>query len=370
MEPIRILHIVPNMQQGGIENLIMNMYRNIDRSKIQFDFLVHYQKKFFFDDEIEKLGGKIYRCSIREDNNILKYYYDLNNFFKEHKEYNVVHGHMASLAYIYLAIAKKNGINIRIIHSHGTSYLKSFKGYLKFIMFKFADKNANIRYACSSEAGEYLYGKKKFEIIPNAIDTNKFKFCNETRIQYRKKLNIKENDFVIGHVGRFNAQKNHRFMINMFYQYQKNHENSVLLLIGDGELIDKEKNLCKELNISDKVIFLGNVSNSCDYYNVMDLFLLPSLFEGLPVVGIEAQANGLNCIFSKNITNEVKLTELVEYIELNEKKWINKIEEKNKNRNLISRNQYYKFINESDFDIKKLANNMEIKYKEFFYGKN
>ena len=216
MEPIRVLQVVPNMNSGGLENLIMNIYRNIDRSKVQFDFIVHYEKRGFFDDEIESLGGKIYRFSVREDNNIIKYVKDLNLFFKNHPEYRVVHGHMASLGFIYLGIAKKYKVPVRIAHSHGTSHLRTIKGYIKFFTFKLVKYESNVNFACSTEAGKYLFGnKRKFEFIPNAIDMDKFEYDEEIRKEYRHKLDL-DGKLVLGHVGRFNLQKNHNFLLDIY----------------------------------------------------------------------------------------------------------------------------------------------------------
>ena len=366
--PIRILQIVPNMQQGGLENFIMNIYRNIDRTKVQFDFLVHYNEKKFFDDEIEKLGGKIYRFSLRDDNNIIKYIKELNKFYKEHPEYKVIHCHMSSIGFLNFIIAKRNGIKVRIAHSHNSSTDKTLKGRIKRLMMLPYKYVSTINYACSNEAGKYLYGNKKFEIIPNAIDTYKFKFNQNKRIEYREKLDIMGNKFVIGHVGRFNIQKNHEFIIKVFCDYLKINKDAMLLLIGDGELLEKIKDLCIKLNIQKKVIFLKNINNIYDYYNVMDLFILPSFFEGLPVVGIEAQTNGLKCLFSSNITREVKVSEQLNFLELKKELWVRKIDENFKN-GIYDRFKSFEKIVNSNFEITTLSKIMEHKYIQFYKKK-
>lgn len=365
MEPIRVLQVVPNMQQGGLENFIMNIYRNIDREKVQFDFLVHYQKKQFFDDEIEKLGGKIYRFSLRDDNNIIKYIREINKFYREHNEYKVIHCHMSSIGFINFFIAKKNGIKVRIAHSHNSSTDKTIKGRIKRLMMLPYKYVSTLNYACSNDAGKYLYGNKEYTIIPNAIDTYKFKFNQDKRKEYRKKLNIDDRQFVIGHIGRFNIQKNHRFIIKVFNEYLKINKEAILLLIGDGELLKEIKSLCKKLNIEKNVIFIKNVKNIYDYYNIMDLFMLPSFFEGLPVVGIEAQTNGLHCLFSDNITEEAKVSDKVEYLELDCNVWVEKIIE-NAKINQVDRINSYKKILNSNFEITKLAREMEKNYMHFF----
>ena len=252
-KPIRVLQVVPNMQAGGLETLIMNLYRNIDRSKVQFDFLVHYKGKFFYDDEIRKLGGKIYHLSVRDDNNFYKYLNDLNNFFKIHTEYKAVHGHMMSTAVFYMYYAKKYGVKLRIIHSHNSDTVPGLKGIVKYRLAKIAPMFANEYMACGIKAGRYLYGNKKFDVLNNGIDLSKFKFDSQIRNEYRRKLGL-ENKFVIGHIGRFNIQKNHEFLIQVFNEIQKLNENSVLLLIGDGELKAKVQEQVSVMNLTKKVI--------------------------------------------------------------------------------------------------------------------
>lgn len=361
MEPIRILQVVPNMNSGGLENLIMNIYRNIDRSKVQFDFLVHYQKKGFFDDEIVKLGGKIYRFTVREDNNVIRYIKELNKFFKEHPEYKVVHGHMASLGFIYFNIAKKYKVPVRIAHSHGTSHLKTLKGYMKFLTFKLEKYYSNVNFACSTEAGEYLFGKNgKFEIIPNAIDIEKFKYNTQLRDKVREELQI-ENNFVIGHVGRFNLQKNHKFILEIFKRILQKEKNAVLLLAGNGELEEDIKKMAYELKIENNVKFLGVRKDIERLYQAMDIFLMPSLFEGLPLTGVEAQASNIKCFFSDTITKEVVITDNTRFISLNEsaEKWAKEILE-----NRVYDRENVKIINE-EFDIRKLAEKMQKKYIKY-----
>lgn len=360
--PIRILQIVPNMQQGGIENFLMNIYRNIDRRKVQFDFLVHYEKKYYFDDEIEKLGGRIYRLSVREDNNLMKYIKDLNQFFKEHKEYKIVHGHMASLGYFYLHVAKKNGVPIRIAHSHGASYLKNLKGYTKLFLFKFFKIPANIYWACSTEAGKFIFGEKnKFELIPNAIDMKKFKYNTSIRNEVRNDLKL-NNKLVIGNVGRFNLQKNHSFLLDIFAELHKINPNTVLLLIGNGELEKNIKEKINKLNLNNDVKLLGIRDDVNRIYQAMDLFLMPSLFEGLPLTGVEAQTSGLRCIFSDTITKEVKISDNAEFFSLKKSssEWANEII----NYSKYSRENYV--IKNKDFDINTLAKKIEKKYENYY----
>ncbi len=296
----------------------MNIYRHIDRTKVQFDFLVHYKERFFYDDEIEKLGGKIYRLSFRNDKNFFKYKHDLNKFFKEHKEYSIVWGHMDGLAAIYMRSAKKNGIKTTIAHAHITSAERSLKGLVKRFLRKKISKYADLRFACSTEAGKYLYGKNEFKIIPNAIEIARFKFNKNIRDKIRLQYKW-DNKIVLGHVGRFNDQKNHKFLIEIFKRLLDINDQYYLCLCGDGENRQSIEKQISDMNLNDKVLLMGNIANVNELYQAFDLFLMPSLYEGLPVSGIEAQASGLNCIFSDTITHEVALLpDKVKFISLSQ----------------------------------------------------
>lgn len=348
-KPIRILIVDGKLICGGVEAFLMNIYRHIDRTKVQFDFLVHYKEKFFYDDEVKKLGGKIYRLSFRNDKNYIKYKKDLNKFFKSHiGEYKVVWGHMDGLASIYLRAAKKYGY-ITICHSHITSSEKSLKGVVKRILRKDICKYADYKFACSTEAGKYLYGNEKFKLIPNAIDVNKFVFNEEIRNEIRQKNNW-ENKFVLGHVGRFNDQKNHKYLIEIFKELYIIDNQAILCLCGDGENRKDIEQLVKNLHLDKSVIFLGNISNMNEYYQAFDAFVLPSLYEGLPVSGIEAQVSGLKCYFADTITKEASIISENTYylsLEATPAKWAKKII-KNK---IYNRNDKSNKIKESGYDI-------------------
>lgn len=326
MAPIRILQVVPNMQAGGLESFIMNIYRHIDRSKVQFDFLMHYQKQCFFDEEIERLGGKIYRLSVREDNRVFKYIRDLNLFFREHPEYRVVHGHMPSLSMFYLGAAKRHGVKVRIIHSHSDSFDWTLKGIIKNILIKTAKYYANVYLSCSESAGRYLYGNRPFIVVNNAINLQNFQFSPDVRAETRKNLGI-SNRLVIGHVGRFTIEKNQTFLVEIFSEIHKTNPNSVLLLIGDGPLRMRVEEKVERLGLQNDVMFLGTRRDVNRLYQAMDVFVLPSLFEGLPVVGVEAQTAGLPCVFSDAVTKEAKMTNLVAFEPLTHsaKEWADRI---------------------------------------------
>lgn len=367
-EVIRVLNFVPIMQPAGIENFIMNLYRNIDRTKIQFDFVVHSKKIGMYDEEIESLGGKIYRLDYKDNKNFIKYVRDLNKFFKEHNEYKIVHGNMQSMMPIYLKVAKNHGVPIRIAHAHNSNYEKSAKGFILHILSKFSKYESNINFACSDMAGKYLFGRKEYIFIPNAIDTERFKYNEKSRNEIREKLKIDKDTLLIGHVGRFELQKNHERLIDIFKELLNTNENCKLILIGTGRLENKIKDKVDRLGIKDKVIFAGVKNNTEDYYSAMDLFLFPSLYEGLPVTGIEAQTSGLNCIMSNSITKETNILNQIEYIDLNKDNsvWVDSVLKNAKKINEMDRLESYKKIRETTFDIKKNAENMENIYRDLF----
>lgn len=345
---VRVLHVVPDMRSGGLETLIMNMYRAIDRSIIQFDFLVHYTKTAFYDEEIEQLGGKIYRLSFREDNNIIKYLRDLDDFFSHHQEYHIVHGHMASLAVIYLNYAQKYGLHTRIVHSHNTDTEKTLKGMLKKVLIQFSDYYATDRLACSEDAGKFLFRGKEFHVINNAILTDKFIYNKNERKVVREKYNIGEK-FVIGHVGRFCKQKNQKFLIDIFSCVKKRFQNTELWLIGEGELKESVQKYACDMGLDKEVRFLGVQRNVNSFYQGMDIFVLPSLFEGFGIVNLEAQACGLRCIISDQVPRNVNVTNNVCFVSLNSSadEWADIILD---NR-FYHRENYRKYIINSGFDI-------------------
>lgn len=316
--PIRILIVDGKLISGGVEAFLMNIYRHIDTSRVQFDFLVHYKERFFYDDEVESLGGRIYRLSFRNDNNLFRYKKDLKEFFSTHREYNIVWGHMDGLAGIYLKIAKECGVPVTIAHSHITSSEKSLKGLIKRLLRRDIPKYADYRFACSTEAGKYLYGKSDFRLIHNAIDTDKFRFNEEARNRIRKAHNW-ENCTVVGHVGRFFPQKNHRYLVEIFRELSALDDSFRLCLCGDGEDRQAVEAMVKEYKLDPKVVFTGSITNMNEYYQAFDIFILPSLYEGLPVSGIEAQTSGLPCLFSDTITREVSLVpDNVQFMSIND----------------------------------------------------
>lgn len=337
-KPIRIVHNIASLHLGGSQAFVMNIYRNIDRSKVQFDFIVTPETKEGFYDEITNLGGKIFRCPRYKGTNNIQYNKWWDDFFDEHPEYKVIHGHVRSTASIYLKIAKRHGL-VTIAHSHSTSNGNGISAIVKRIMQLPIRKQADYLFACSDKAGKWLFGEKaitqqNYYMIPNGVDLKRFEFDANKRNQMRMTLGIKEDMIILGHIGRLSTPKNHKFLLNIFNQYHKINSNSKLLLVGDGELFDSIKQHIDQLNMSDAVIMTGSKQNTEDYYQVMDIFVFPSLWEGLPVSVVEAQANGLQCLISDVITHDVDLTDLIHYLPLDEKLWLGAITEVHKKKRI------------------------------------
>ena len=317
--PIRILHVIGIMNRGGAETMIMNLYRNIDRTKVQFDFVENEGEEAAFDKEILSLGGRIYRCPRYQGKNHFAYTTWWHAFWRNHNgEYPIVHGHIGSTATIYLAIAKKYG-SITIAHSHNTNALKTTSDII-YSIFSYPTRYiADYFFACSRKAGISRYGKKigkdsaKCRILPNAIDTERFVYHDNRRQKMRQLLEIKDEQFVIGNVGRFAQQKNHRFLIEIFDMIHQENPYALLLLLGDGELRPEIEKMIKERCLQNHVVLAGIQVNTWDYYQVMDVFLMPSLNEGLPVSLVEAQAAGLPCYVSTGVPQESAITNLVQF---------------------------------------------------------
>lgn len=342
-KPIRILQVLTIMNLGGAETMIMNYYRHVDRKKVQFDFMLHREERGFFDDEIESLGGKIYRMPPISPKNYSGYKSKLNAFFDAHPEYTIVHSHLNALSSIILKVAKNKGIPVRIAHSHlavepyvikkifkkNTDIVATIKDSIQSLVRHKVPKYANHYFACGVKAGEWLFGKanaEKVKVINNAINSSLFIFDEKKSQEVKKRLNI-SNKKVIGHVGRFNEQKNHFFLIKIFNEICKKNKDTILVLIGTGNLMQQIKAKVKELNIEDRVLFLGLQKNIPELLQAFDFFLFPSLYEGLPVTLIEAQASGLPILTSSTVTTEVNITGLVNFMELDtpEKQWADEV---------------------------------------------
>lgn len=310
--PIRILHIVTYMGLGGLETFLMNVYRNIDHEKLQFDFLVHRDFRADYDDEIEALGGKIYRLP-RLNPFSPGYKKALLDFFAAHPEYRIVHCHQDCLSGIPLAAAKKAGVPVRIAHSHNSDQDRNLKYIIKRYYMTKIPKTATHFFACSKAAGEWMFPQQNVTVINNGIKTDRFIYRPEIRDAVRKELGL-QDELVLGHVGRFSPQKNHDFLIDIFYQVHKKNSKSVLLLVGAGPLEEKIRKKVENLDLTEAVHFLGLRTDVDRIYQAMDVFVMPSLYEGLSLSTVEAQTAGLKCVFSGSVTVECAITDRVEFV--------------------------------------------------------
>lgn len=306
---VKVLHVVTKMDRGGLETMLMNYYRHIDRDKVQFDFLTHRGERGTYDDEIETLGGMIYRLPRLVPWN-KSYLAALNRFFDEHPEYKIVHVHQDCLSSVILKVAKNHNVPVRIAHSHSSSQDKNFKYLIKLWYRRSIPCYATDLLACGTAAGDWMFGGAAYRILNNGICTTDYVPDTEKRILKRSELGL-DNELVIGHVGRFSQPKNHPFLLKIFVALLKKEPNAVLLLVGGGKDMSKIQAKTQKLGIADHIRFLGIRSDVADLMQAMDVFAFPSLYEGLGIVLIEAQASGLPCIVSDKIPIEAYLTDLV-----------------------------------------------------------
>ena len=308
--PIRVVHVIGKMIGGGVEQVAMNYYSHVDHDRVQFDFIITDDSTVVDENKkiIEALGGRLFvvpayrRLRTFEDS--------LYALFAEHPEWRIVHSHMNSLSVFVLKQAKRAGIPVRIAHSHSTSGKGEYaKNAVKALLKTQANRYPTERFACSRYAGEWLFGKgADFEVVYNAIDLRRFSFNAEARAKARADLGLVGGQFAVGHVGRFTAQKNHAFLIDVFEQVARRREDAVLLLVGTGEAEACVESSVAERGLTDRVRFLGQRTDMPDMYAAFDAFVLPSLYEGLGLVGVEAQRSGLPCLLSDAITREVDVT--------------------------------------------------------------
>ena len=345
----------------------MNYYKNIDKNKLQFDFIVDEDSTYIPFDEIKNMGGNV--ILVPPYQNIFLYINTLKKVFK-YNEYKIVHSHLNTLSVFPLYAAKVAKVPVRIAHSHSTSNKKEWKkDLLKNTLKPFSKLYATHYFCCSELAGRWLFGDKlydrnKVKLINNAIDIEKFVYNEEVRNKIRKKLTL-DDKLVVTHIGRFVEQKNHRVLIDIFNELHKVNSQSILLLAGEGPLLENIKEKVKQLNLLDSVRFLGVRNDISEIMQGTDIFLLPSLYEGLPVVGVEAQASGALCILSNNMTKETKITETTKFIDISDshKALAEFILDKYKNFKRIDTKQ--EIIN-ANFEIKTEAKKLQNEYIELY----
>lgn len=363
---INVLHVVVALDGGGVEQLLYNYYKHINRKKIHFDFIVHDPKVGILEPKFTEMGSKIFRVT-QVKNSIRNNIIDLNRIFKSSK-YDIVHIHQGYKGVFSLYFAYKYGYKIRIVHSH----LAYEKGNLKqkairVILSLFVKKFSTHWFACSTDAGHFLWGDKavsneKVYILNNAIDIGKFTFDKNTRDSIRNEFNL-DGKFVIGNVGRFTYQKNHEFLIKVFKEIYEKDKDAVLLLIGNGELENEVRQQVKELGLNEATKFLGVRTDVQKLLQAMDIFVLPSRFEGLGIVYIEAQASGMVCFGSDVVVpKEAKVTELMHFVSLEQspKYWANQILEYKVGYKRLNTAERIKY---AGFDIRMEARKLELFYE-------
>lgn len=360
--PKRVLHIVQRMEAGGTQALLMNLYRNINRTKLQFDFLVEYPSKQFYDDEIISLGGKIYYSNVRNDYNIIKFEKQLEGILKTNK-YKIIHVHAYTIGYFCLKVAKKCGVPVRIAHSHNNEAVRDKKYLFKKIMQKLYPIYATDLFACSTSAGKYLFKNRDFMVLNNAIDTKKFIFDVNQRNKVRKELKL-ENCFVVGNIGRLHPQKNHKFLIEIFNEIKKIKKNSKLIIIGSGPLEDEIKDKIKLMKLEQDVLLLGNRNDVNYLLMAMDVFILPSLFEGLGIVAVEAQASGTPVVASNMVPKETDISPIIRKLSLKECPYTWAAVAVKLSTNKASHKDLSKYIIEKDYDLSSTVSKMEQFYIE------
>lgn len=317
--PVRVLHVFGRLDRGGAETMVMNLYREIDRTKVQFDFVVCTQDTGAYEEEIRQLGGRVFRVPRFGPASALAFCRAFEGLFTAHPELMIVHGHLRSTATLYLGIAKRHG-RLTIAHSHSTSSGRGIAAAVKNVLQRGIRHKADYLLACSDSAGRWLFGagapaRENYRVLPNAVDTKSFTYDNAIRQRVRRELNLTES-FVVGHIGSFLPVKNHEFLLRVFEALHLRQDKARLLVVGDGPLRADIETRIRERGLSDSVILAGTRRDIPALLMAMDVFVLPSFWEGLPVTAIEAQATGVRCVFSDSITKEAAITALCTFLSL------------------------------------------------------
>jgi len=336
---LNVLHIAPGIDGGGVGGVIYNYLSHMDLKDMHVEVVVRdYGHRQFLHDRFDELGISVHYI-VQRKKNLKKHFEEISKIIRDGK-FDIVHCHDQNWSIIYLKIAEKMGVPVRIAHSHLTVQTSDrIKIAISNLFTTSLKKTATGYFACGKAAGVYMWGSEianssKLYVMRNAVDAQRFQFSDSIRDEYRKKFGFGDKT-VIGHIGRFNEQKNHLFLINIFKVYLKIDSTALLILIGIGELEEQIRELVIKNEMQNNVIFLGQREDVRELYNAFDVFILPSLYEGLPVVGVEAQANGLPCIFSDTISNEVVILPDTEVLKLSDsaQMWAHVI------RNLANRKQ-------------------------------
>lgn len=366
LEPIRVLQVLGTMNIGGAESRIMDIYRSIDREKVQFDFLLYSSESCYYKEEIIALGGRIHYIPYITIRTLFKYIKSVKDFFNEHKEYRILHGHATNGSFILQMIAKRQGIPVRIAHARSAGFGSGISGIIKKILCYPLRYSVTHKFAVSKLAGQSRFGKSETQngnvkVIPNGIDTKSFRYNENVRDKTRESL-VLGDAFVIGHVGRFHYAKNHEYLIDIFQEVCSRNTNSLLLLVGTGDTENYIKEKVEKLGISDSVILLGRRTDVPDLLQAMDIFVFPSRYEGLPGTVVEAQATGLRCLVSDQVSDEIRITDLVEFMSIKKpaKDWADKIMD-------YSKQKFERISRDTELDDKGYNAHTQAKRLEDFY---
>ncbi len=358
---IRILHILHSMNRGGAEAMLMNYYRNIDRTCVQFDFLLTEQNRCQYEEEIENLGGKVFRVPLLTFSNPFPYINGVKKFLKEHPEYRIVHSHTSSKSAVPLWVAKRCGVPVRVCHAHSSSSGHGLEGFIRWGLGVWLKRVATDFMSCGEGATVCWYGKEyldKAHFVPNAVDMDKYGFDASVRQTKRETLGLSDNDCVLGMVSRFHPVKNHLFALDVLAALKQRNYKAKLLFVGDGELRSAIEEKIVTLSLKDDVILAGLVSDVPNYLQAMDVVLMPSLNEGLPVSLIEAQANGLSVVASQGVPHEVDVTGNVDFLPLEIDVWAKCLASKMKGGAIRDVDAGEK-VRDAGYDIKVASKNLE-----------
>ncbi|MBR2589954.1 MAG: glycosyltransferase family 1 protein [Clostridia bacterium] len=317
MQPKRILLIVHEMNRGGIETLLMNIFRTIDREKIIFDFVVHVSEECDYDAEIKELGGIIYHCPDYKIWNHLLYKHWWKKFLAEHPDYDIIHSHLFTIAKVHLRIAKRMN-RVTIVHSHISSRGSGIKAFIRRVYTTNINSCCDYKFACSKVAAEYLFGEQAENayIIKNGIIAKNYIYDEQTRIRIRESLGVADDEIVIGNVASINARKNQKFILDVLQVLLARGLKYRFVCLGKSHVGNAYEEYAAQLGVADKVHFVGVQSNVNEWLQAFDIYMMPSLYEGLPVAAVEAQAAGLRCLLSDTISAETDITGLVDFMSL------------------------------------------------------
>lgn len=347
------------MVGGGLEAVVMNYYRHIDRTRVQFDFIVDEDSTLVPREEIESLGGRVF--TVPPYQHVLAYQRALTTLFCEQR-WVIVHSHENALSVFPLRAAKRAGVPVRIAHSHSTSGRgEPTRNAMKWVLRRFANVYPTYRMACSRHAGEWLFGGGvKFEVVYNAIELDRFLFAPRARAEVRSELGVSDRTVAVGHIGRFAAQKNHEFLLDVFGRVVADGLDAILVLAGDGPLRTEMEWKAKTLGLSDRVRFLGQRNDVSKLYQAFDVFCLPSLYEGLGIVAVEAQTAGLPTLLSSEVPREVDVTGTTLFLPIDDAHaWTEALSKVEPGARIEVRREDF-----ADYDIDRAAEKLTARYLE------